>query len=31
MYRQQTFQVVENFDWLTGVTSAELKADTWPV
>ena len=31
MYRQQTFQVVENFDWLTVVTSAGLKADTWPV
>ena len=31
MCRQQAFLAVENLDWLTGVTSAGLKADTWPV
>ena len=31
MCRQQAFLAVENFDWLIGVTSAGLKADTWPV
>ena len=31
MCGQQAFLAVENLEWPTDVTSAGLKADTWPM